>query len=299
MNTKTFIIGILIPFTFIGSLISCKHESVKEKFDSIPSIQSIQYSPNNIEILTGTSFSSVIPTTSPNQTYAYNINVIPNNDNIKINPEGQITINNVITEGNYVIDVIVSNSAGSRTFENIYTVKVSSTPTPPSALNYPIDSIGVSLGTNSISSTPSISGTFPFTYSIVSDPVNPEISISNSGEISSTSSLTLGTYYIDVTVTNSAGSKTFENAYIITSTNLISFDSNILPLIESKCGSCHTGGSRTNYTVYNNSKNNINSILNRIQRVENSPGFMPASGSKLSDNDIAKFQKWLDDGLLK
>lgn len=84
-----------------------------------------------------------------------------------------------------------------------------------------------------------------------------------------------------------------------TGTNTVSFNNDVLPLIESKCSGCHTGGANTNFTIYNNAKSNINEIISRINKTEDSNDFMPKSGNKLSTTELNLFQKWLDDGTLE
>jgi hypothetical protein len=50
---------------------------------------------------------------------------------------------------------------------------------------------------------------------------------------------------------------------------------------------------------YNTTKNNINSIIDRVKRNPGTPGFMPVNGAKLSNENIAILEKWVADGLLE
>ncbi|MDO3693851.1 hypothetical protein QVZ41_03185 [Wenyingzhuangia sp. chi5] len=80
----------------------------------------------------------------------------------------------------------------------------------------------------------------------------------------------------------------------------VTFTKDILPLIQSKCSSCHvSGGSESNYTVYNTARNSASTIVNRINRTQGSGGFMPEGRSKLSTAELALFDQWITDGKLE
>ncbi|MDA9892427.1 hypothetical protein N9V60_04725 [Flavobacteriaceae bacterium] len=80
--------------------------------------------------------------------------------------------------------------------------------------------------------------------------------------------------------------------------NAITFSKHISSILSTNCNNCHgPSGDQTNYTSFQNAKQNVDAILNRIQREEGSSGFMPRNGNKLSDEDIALIQQWKDDGL--
>ena len=77
------------------------------------------------------------------------------------------------------------------------------------------------------------------------------------------------------------------------------FSVHIRPLLNTHCGECHSAGtSQTNYLDYDNSKNAITSILDRIQREEGASGFMPRNGNKLPQESIDLIQQWQDEGLI-
>lgn len=72
------------------------------------------------------------------------------------------------------------------------------------------------------------------------------------------------------------------------------FTANVKPIIESKCTPCHvSGGSNTNYTTYSNAVARATTLQDRINREENASGFMPQGGSKLSADELAKFDAWI------
>lgn len=80
--------------------------------------------------------------------------------------------------------------------------------------------------------------------------------------------------------------------------NAITFSKHISSILSTNCNNCHgPSGDQTNYASFQNAKQNVDAILNRIQREEGSSGFMPRNGNKLSDEDIALIQQWKDDGL--
>lgn len=105
----------------------------------------------------------------------------------------------------------------------------------------------------------------------------------------------------DITETNnSEENNNDDNNNSGNNTVKITFTTDIAPLIQSKCSSCHvSGGSQEDYTVYNNAKNKASTIINRINRSQGSGGFMPQNGIKLSATELAKFDQWITDGKLE
>jgi uncharacterized membrane protein len=100
-------------------------------------------------------------------------------------------------------------------------------------------------------------------------------------------------------VTNKVGSAIFPNIYSILVNEMlpVSFASDINPLITGHCAPCHTAGPETIYTNYTNASENINLILDRVQRKPGTAGFMPKSGTALSDSQIQLLKDWLVQGL--
>ncbi|WP_260446586.1 cytochrome c [Chryseobacterium lactis] len=77
----------------------------------------------------------------------------------------------------------------------------------------------------------------------------------------------------------------------------VKYTADIKPIIENNCIGCHAEGSFIKpLATYEQVKNNINSILDRIQRPDGDPGKMPKGGS-LSPAQINTFIKWKADGL--
>jgi predicted CXXCH cytochrome family protein len=77
----------------------------------------------------------------------------------------------------------------------------------------------------------------------------------------------------------------------------VKYTTNIKPIMQEKCNSCHNSGN-SNYSTYQLTKDNINIILNRIQRENGDNLLMPQGRPKLSQADINLFIKWKADGLL-
>ncbi|MFY7810248.1 MAG: hypothetical protein ACOVQ2_00810 [Flavobacterium sp.] len=80
---------------------------------------------------------------------------------------------------------------------------------------------------------------------------------------------------------------------------LVNYKENIKPIMSVKCNYCHNGQGLTSYLTYEETKNSIIQILNRIQKNEGEAGFMPSGRPKLSQSDINTFLKWQTDGLLE
>lgn len=81
----------------------------------------------------------------------------------------------------------------------------------------------------------------------------------------------------------------------------ITYMADVKPLLTGLCAPCHVAGGThpSKWDEYNPTKNNINSIINRVKRNPGEQGFMPVNGAKLSDEQIALLEKWMVDGLLE
>lgn len=78
-------------------------------------------------------------------------------------------------------------------------------------------------------------------------------------------------------------------------TQVVTYNKDVKPIIESNCISCHSPGPQalTNYTQV---KSNVNNIIDRISRANGDPQKMPQGGS-LSPAQINIITKWKADGL--
>ncbi|MGH1519784.1 c-type cytochrome [Chryseobacterium sp. JK1] len=74
------------------------------------------------------------------------------------------------------------------------------------------------------------------------------------------------------------------------------YTADIKPIMDNNCASCHSATSFKPLVTYDQVKNNIDGILDRIQRANGVPGKMPQGGS-LSSAQINIFIKWKADGL--
>lgn len=77
----------------------------------------------------------------------------------------------------------------------------------------------------------------------------------------------------------------------------VNYTNDIKPIVDNNCIACHSaGGFNKPLATYEQVKNNIDGILDRIQRPNGDPGKMPKGGS-LSTAQINIFIKWKADGL--
>ena len=81
-------------------------------------------------------------------------------------------------------------------------------------------------------------------------------------------------------------------------TDTISFATQILPMIEANCVSCHGSPNSTGYTLtdYSNISANAAAILNSLSGT--SVALMPQGGPALNDSLIQQFSCWKSQGTL-
>lgn len=80
---------------------------------------------------------------------------------------------------------------------------------------------------------------------------------------------------------------------------LVTYNKDVKPIIEANCIICHSPGGAASFqpwTSYNQVKNNIDKIIDRINRPVGDPQKMPQGGS-LSPSQITIITKWKADGL--
>ena len=80
-------------------------------------------------------------------------------------------------------------------------------------------------------------------------------------------------------------------------TDTVSFNSTILPLINTNCTGCHDVGNTNGYTFTNhtNISNNAAIMLNAM-RGQGGVQLMPPTGEPLPDSLIQKFSCWISQG---
>ena len=72
-------------------------------------------------------------------------------------------------------------------------------------------------------------------------------------------------------------------------------DEYIKSFISNKCVGCHNStGDYPNLSEITQIENNINKIIDRIERDPGEPGFMPLGGVKLNDCEIDSIKTWGD-----
>jgi uncharacterized protein (DUF2141 family) len=262
-------------------------------------VSNLTYMPNTVETTEGMMVSSPIPNIQGSSPITYTITTNPMTDQITVDGKGVISASNALKTGTYAVTITAKNEAGSATFSNAFTITVKAINIPPvlpSSLSYTPNKITTEQGKTIMSATPTISGTSPFSFSIVStNTSNGNIAINaNTGVVTASANTTIGTYNIDVNVRNTAGNVTFTNALSIVvespAVPTISFAKDVQPILQ-VCGSCH------NFNTYTGAKGNINNILDRVQRPQGSAGFMPQGGTPLTKTQVDILKKWLDDGL--
>ncbi len=79
------------------------------------------------------------------------------------------------------------------------------------------------------------------------------------------------------------------------------YTKDVKSIFVSKCAPCHvSGGSHpSKFDEYATAKNEIDVIIDRVNRDAGAAGFMPKNGTKLSAETIAILTKWKSDGLLE
>ncbi|MES2328921.1 MAG: cytochrome c [Bacteroidota bacterium] len=82
----------------------------------------------------------------------------------------------------------------------------------------------------------------------------------------------------------------------------ISYQSNVMAIIEANCAPCHfpdKGGNKKPLNTYAGASAQADEILRRIQLAPTERGFMPNRKPKLSDADINTIKQWKADGLME
>ena len=82
---------------------------------------------------------------------------------------------------------------------------------------------------------------------------------------------------------------------------LVTYNKDVKPIIDANCIVCHSPGNPAAFqpwTSYSQVKNNIDKIIDRINRPIGDPQKMPQGGS-LSPSQISIITKWKADGLIE
>lgn len=86
-----------------------------------------------------------------------------------------------------------------------------------------------------------------------------------------------------------------------TTVNKVTYLANVQPIMTSYCSPCHMPpqGKKKPYDTFTAVKEDVNDIINRVQRNPGERGFMPQKHPKLSDSTVNILKKWKDDGLVE
>lgn len=80
----------------------------------------------------------------------------------------------------------------------------------------------------------------------------------------------------------------------------LTYERNVEQLVTTNCSPCHIpakGGNKLALDTYVAVKDNIDSVIARIEKHPGEKGFMPFKRARLSDSTIAIFKQWKTDGL--
>ena len=252
------------------------------------------YSPDSIQLQKGTSYVSSKAEITKEGPFEFSIIDNPSISSISINNIGKIFIDDLLPLGTYHLNIKASDGNKKTTIDSAFTIIISENP-PELNLEYNPKSIDINEGSTFVSEPPFIQGEGPYTFEIIENPASNSIFISAEGVITVTEQLLKGNYSMDIKLSNKTKEKTFTRALflnIVENPPEVTFSTDIKPLIDSKCASCHP-----TYSEYETSKINIDEILNRVQLNEGTRGFMPKGGTKLSNESIQLLKDWLDTGL--
>ena len=97
--------------------------------------------------------------------------------------------------------------------------------------------------------------------------------------------------------------KTTQTAQVPVSGATVSYQRDILPMMNNHCGPCHASpdGKIVHLDNYDNAKREIHSMIKLVSLPHDDPKFMPFKNKKpaLSDTQIAMLKKWRDEGMAK
>jgi hypothetical protein len=288
----------VVIFTLISLLLivnGCK----KGEDPTIEAPSELSYSADTLSLIYGTAGTSSVATVTGDMPIEYSISTSPTSSAINIDIlTGLITATDSVEVGTYEITITATNPEGTTTAT--YTIVIGSPQDYPTTLLYSPTSSTMVFGDSAISAIPSVDGTAPIYFSMEVSPTTNAITIDSvNGELTIDKSITTGTFVITVTATNLYGTATTTyNVQVDANPSLLSFATDISPIIQGNCSSCHTyGGSQTNYIDYTNASNRVNMLVDRTNRTQGGLGFMPKNGTKLTQPQLDLIQQWWDEGL--
>lgn len=169
-----------------------------------------------------------------------------------------------------------------------------------SSFSYSSNQLELVKGDSIFSETPIFHSSSDVNFNLKTTPSTSAISIDEKGIIKVNSSCAVGVYSISVNVNNAGGESLFSNVLQVrVQSKIISFASDVLPIINQSCSPCHTEKNQsTLYTDYDNASALYELIIDRVKSPKSSGLTMPPSPSEpLSKADIDLIAKWNTDGL--
>ncbi|MCB0497802.1 MAG: DUF4958 family protein [Cyclobacteriaceae bacterium] len=207
----------LIFLSLILIVVACQEE-ISPKLP-----ENLVYNTNNVTLKVGEAFTSVTPTVEGDEGFTFGIAGVSNDnfDGISIDKTtGVISVSegNQLASGlTYVLDISVSNSAGSSVFEGAFTINIIPLDLPRNLVYNP-NSLTLKKGESETSDAPTLNGASPYSFSYQSSTnVHSFVSIdAETGAITiDGTNSEIGDYILDITVENEDGSATFESAFTI------------------------------------------------------------------------------------
>lgn len=292
----------LFPILIIILIVSgCYYDkSITEITPPNADTLNISYSPSSTTITVGQSGSSTAPTIKNTVGGIVTIKISVPTSGFTIDNNGVISWANTVAKGTYTLGIIATNNKGmvDSTKYTLY-VNASGAATAPSSFVYNPASSSANQGTAGNSVAPSINtGGATVTFSLTTTTAGISIN-ATTGVITWANTLNSGTYTITVKATNSVGS--VSTTYTLSVAYLVRFSVDILPVIQTKCATCHHG-THTTWTQWSTISNESAAIYSRLKPVGNMP-----QGSSLAAVPTTQvssglfrdlFQLWINQGKL-
>lgn len=273
---------IIYCFLFFGFLVGCYYDkSVSTPSANITPILTdsfvLTYSPTSSTINAGIAGTSLKPTIINTIGGGVTYTLVLSPVGVSIDASGIISWTNKVTVGTYNLSVTATNANGV-TSNTAYSLFVNAAGTPvsaPSGFSYSPAAASIVTGTAGTSKAPAINtGGANVTYIDSTLPVGVTIN-ALTGVLSWGTTVAIGTYTITVTAKNSVGKIT--TTYVLTVTASVtpveyqvSFKNDILPVIITKCTSCHHNN-HTTWISYAAIAATGSGILNKLSPVGNMP----------------------------
>lgn len=291
----------IILLSIIGVLSSCHYDKAVVDMPNVSKdTLKISYSPSSSTITVGTAGSSAAPIIKNTVGGIVSFKISVPVAGITLDNNGVINWANTVPRGTYTLGIVATNIIGMvDSVRYILYVNASGVATAPTAFAYAPASNSVNQGTAGSSLAPSINtGGAAVTYSLTTAITGITIN-ATSGVISWVNTMSPGTYTITVKATNSVGSITTNYTLIVV--YLVRFSVDILPVISTKCATCHHG-SHTTWTQWSTINNESAAIHSRLKPTGNMPqgsSLSPVPTTQVSSGLFRDlFQLWITQGKL-